>query len=160
MQAQQTDSCSLWLLSRDMLDTITPSNYSSKEKEIMELLGGTRNVLKIILQNKTNLSHGQLSNLYQILKRQNEIDHDHAHPDSDENTSQPQPNGEDSLAKITTIRELGEDSLANVYKFLQPNEQQKLSTTSRYLHIVSHSKKCSQFTFQTTSITYRLHYFI
>eukprot|EP01083_Nonionella_stella_P111390 326672_1 len=152
MQAQQTDACSLWLLNRDMLDTISPSDYSSKEKEIMELLGGTRNVLKIILQNKTNLSHGQLSNVYQILKRQNEMDHDHAHPDSDEDTSQSN--------EPITIRELGEDSLANVYKFLNPNEQQTLSTTSRYLHIVSHSKKCLQFTFQATSITYRLHHFI
>eukprot|EP01083_Nonionella_stella_P111391 326673_1 len=108
MQAQQTDACSLWLLNRDMLDTISPSDYSSKEKEIMELLGGTRNVLKIILQNKTNLSHGQLSNVYQILKRQNEMDHDHAHPDSDEDTSQSN--------EPITIRELGEDSLANVYQ--------------------------------------------
>eukprot|EP01083_Nonionella_stella_P078868 216086_1 len=131
---------------------MSQTDYNSKEKEIIQLLGGTRNILKIILQNKTNLSHLQLSNLCHILKRKNDdinTVHDPPH-DSDENT----------VHKPIEMTDLSEDCLAYIYKFLQRDEQQNLSETARYLHIVSYSKNCVPFPIQATCITYRLYHFI
>eukprot|EP01083_Nonionella_stella_P093304 261451_1 len=148
----QTDSCSLWLSNRDLLDTISEVDYRAKETEIIQLFGGTQNILKIILQNKTNLSHLQLANLYHILEQENDSDNNCDIEDSND-----YPNKEHSPMSFS---DLNEDCLAHIYKFLDEEEKQMLSQTARYFHIVSHSKKCLQFPMQSTSITYRLYQFI